>query len=396
MLKNYIKAFIKSNRPAYLIYYYLGSAFIRFICLFLKTNNNQILFVSYGGKKYDDSPRYLYEYIKDNEYFSDYKLIWAFVDPSKYKFLQNKIKIDTLKYYIQASKSRFWITNSSVSRGLNFQKKSNINLIFSHGITAIKKCGADIQQKEQTYRLNFIENFNNIFIEGKNEAELVAKSWLQNKSKIVNLGLPRNDDLVNTAKEEIETIKNKLSLSKNKKIILYAPTFRELQRDKDNQNYLNFPITLEKWEKEFSNKYQMIITSHYEVARFKKNINNNNFVKDFCEFPSINDLLKVSDVLITDYSNILFDYSIFERPIFCYGYDYDEFSKTRGFYTDLDKLFLDGIIKNEDELIYTIKNMDLNKHKIHTKSNIKSKYLSYFDGQSTRRIINYMTQEYIN
>lgn len=394
-MKKTIKAFLKSNRIAYLVYYYLGSAFIKLICLFVKTNNKQILFLSYGGKKYDDSPKYLYEELKTKKEFEDYTMIWAFEEPHKFDFIKNKVKVDSLKYFITASKSRFWITNSSITRGLKFQKKSNINLIFSHGITALKKCGVDIQQKEKTYRLNFIENFSNIFVEGINEEKIVARSWQQDINKIINLGLPRNDNLVKTNPKEINLIKEKLNLNNKKKIILYAPTFRELTRDNYYKNYLELPLNLKEWKKQLFDKYQMIITSHYEVTKFNKTIINDDFIIDCSEYSNINELLKISDILITDYSNILFDYSVFERPIFCYGYDYKEFEKSRGFYQNLNELFLDGVIQTESKLISAIKNINIRQHSQHTRKNIKEKFLKYYDGKSTQRVVDFIIKNYI-
>ena len=98
------------------------------------------------------------------------------------------------------------------------------------------------------------------------------------------------------------------------------------------------------------------------------------FVINAFDYPYINDLLIVSDILISDYSSVVFDYSILERPILCFGYDYDLYMKERGTYTDLNKLFYDGVVKDQNKLIEIIKNIDYKKECSHTKK-IKNEYL---------------------
>lgn len=93
---------------------------INIMKLFLKTDDKLILFVSYGGRHFSDSPKVIYDAMKQDKRFESYKLIWAFVEPNKYD-VEGKIKIDSWKYYKYALKSRCWITNVMVERALNFK-----------------------------------------------------------------------------------------------------------------------------------------------------------------------------------------------------------------------------------------------------------------------------------
>lgn len=384
-MKQRIKAKLKSSSVLYLFYYYLGSAILRFLGCFIRTDENLILFVSYGGQKYDDSPKMVYEYMK-SRMGTKYRYIWAFITPEKYPQVEDSVKIDTIKYYLTALKAGYWITNSSVSRGLNFQKKMTKNVLFQHGMAGIKKIGEDIESISGTFQLKFKENRDFIFLEGKKECEILVRAWGYPADKFYTTGLPRNDDLTNLNDEEIDGIKKKLGIPKSKKVILYAPTFRENSRDKNHLNVLGIPFSFEKWERELGDEYVLLITAHYEVAKLLDELPKNGFVINAFKYPYINDLLKVADVLISDYSSIVWDYSILERPIFCYAYDYEAYSTQRGLYTDLEQLFSHGAIRNEDALIRAVKCMDYEKECQYTKKYIKDEYIATY-GDATAKSV---------
>ena len=122
----------------------------------------------------------------------------------------------------------------------------------------------------------------------------------------------------------------------------------------------------------------MLITAHYEVAKLLDRLPENDFVINAFKYPELNDLIKISDILISDYSSVVFDYAILERPIFCYGYDYEDYSKERGLYTDLDKLFSHGVLRTEDELLQAIVNIDYEKECNYTKKYIKDEYIASY------------------
>ena len=83
-MKSRIKAFVKQNKIIYNLYFHIGSCFLRLIGMFVKTNPNLILFISYGGQKYDDSPRVVYEYLRKHPVSSEHKYVWAFIEPEKF------------------------------------------------------------------------------------------------------------------------------------------------------------------------------------------------------------------------------------------------------------------------------------------------------------------------
>ena len=206
--------------------------------IFLKTDNQLVLFTSYEGKKFDDSPKFIYDYINNCSNYSQLKTVWAFRNPGDFPDVKDSIRIDSLAYFIIALKAKYWITNSSCARGLNFKKNNTINVLFEHGMAGIKKIGLDIQVKRRTYIQLFKEQFDYVFIEGKEEASILERAWNIDQSRLYLTGLPRNDDLLDVSCVEIEAIKRKIGIPQGKRVILYAPTFREERVDSSLNNVL--------------------------------------------------------------------------------------------------------------------------------------------------------------
>lgn len=376
-MKQYLKNLIKSSKIIYYIYYFVFSYILKLIGIFIKTDQNLAVFVCYGGKRYDDSTRVLYEYIKNNDEYKNIKTIWAFIEPKKFDMIPDdeKIRIDTLKYYLTLLKSKYWITNSSVLRGLNFKKKNTKYVIFQHGTLGIKKLGCDLEKKNKSFASKKHEPIDMFIIQGKKEKEKLKNAFNLKEENIYELGLPRNDELVEVDNEKVMQIKEKLNIPKGKKVILYTPTYREYNKDEHLNSVLALPFDFKKMKKELADKYVLVFTAHYEVSKLYQIPENDSFVVNAFEYPYINDLLIIADILISDYSSIVFDFSILERPILCFAYDYDKYMKERGTYLDLNELFYDGVIKNQEDLIKIIKTLDYEKESEFVKR-MKETYIS--------------------
>lgn len=104
-----------------------------------------------------------------------------------------------------------------------------------------------------------------------------------------------------------------------------------------------------------ADEYVLLFRAHYEVAAVL-GLATNEFCRDVTDYPELNDLLLVADLLISDYSSIVFDYALLEKPIFHYCYDYDRYEAKRGMYRDIRE-YIDGSDK-EDKLLNLLKNID--------------------------------------
>ena len=366
-----IKTLLKNYSIFYFIYNRTFSFLLKIIGFFCRTNEKLILFNSYGGAKFGDSPKCIYDYMISSNKYKDYILVWALDNP---KLVGDKnvnvVKNNTPKFFITALKAKYWITNSSMERGLKFKKKQTIYINTWHG-TALKKMGKDINTSNPVAKFKTTPA-DILYVQGQYDINFFVSAYNFDKNTMRLVGLPRNDELCNVKEEEVIQIKKKLNLPLDKKIILYAPTFREYNYD-INGCFIAPPIDIKKWESKLSKDYIVLFRAHYEVNKVL-NIENNGFIYNYTDYPSLNDLLKISDILISDYSSIMVDYSILERPIYAYTYDYEEYIEKRGMYVDLKKVLPNGIQEDEDSLLEQICSCNFKEQKAKTKK-FKDKFV---------------------
>lgn len=167
--------------------------------------------------------------------------------------------------------------------------------------------------------------------------------------------MPRNEELWNATEENKMEMRKKLNIPENKKVILYAPTWRE-SVDGGKTYSIKPPIHFDKWEEALGEEYIVLFRAHHLTTKVL-GVEYNDFVRDASEYPFVNDLMIASDILITDYSAIAFDYSILCRPIFCYAYDYDSYLSERGTYFKMDERYPQKSCKTEEQLLDEIRNM---------------------------------------
>ena len=174
-----------------------------------------------------------------------------------------------------------------------------------------------------------------------------------------------------------------LGIPEGKKVILYAPTWRD-SSDLGKNYDMSVPINWETWRKELADDYVLLIRTHPLTTKLL-NVKFDDFIRYFSDYPDVNDLMIAADIMISDYSSIIFDYAILGRPIICFGYDYDEYVKHRGFYFDLDKEFPSGIVRTETDVLNLIKNMNYQEECKKTIA-MKNKFVQY-GGNATERCV---------
>lgn len=384
---------VKYNKRLFRLYKKSGSIALKCLKSIVKPNDKLILFVCFGGRKYDDSPRCIYEAMIADRRFDQYKLVWAFINPEKHvlKGRGEKIKIDTFTFFTTALKARVWVTNSNVSRGLSFKGKHTFDFDTWHG-SAIKRIGSDIATQsfgnasDQSQKITKKYSSHDVFCaQSPFDVEVFSDAFHIPEQTIKIIGLPRNDELVSRNNEKsIETIKQKLNILPDKTVVLYAPTFREYDRDEHENCVLTPPMNIEKWKKELGDKYVLLFRAHYEVIKYMEIIENS-FVRNVSNYPNLNELMLVSDVCVSDYSSIFFDYSILNRPMLCWAYDFEEYSAKRGLYFDIrQELHCEGVA-TEDDVINRIKTINIEERKSITEA-FRKKYVTEY-GNATKKAL---------
>ena len=344
---------LKHNTAIQTIYRFVMSFVFRVIGLFVKTDDSLVLFVSFMGMKFNDSPKAIYDYMKTHPEYRNYRCIWAFEEPAKFPDLET-VKIDTPAYFMTALKAKYWITNTNIERGLQFKKKNQKYLNTWHGI-ALKYIGNDVAGRND---FNF-DTVDYLCVCGDYDERVYKTAFRAKESSYLRCGLPRNEELWNVSNEKKLEMRKKLGIPADKKVILYAPTWRD-STDGGKSYEIKPPIHFDIWEKELGDEYIVLFRAHHQTTKVL-GVQYNDFVRDASNYPAVNDLMIASDMLITDYSAIAFDYSILCKPIFCYAYDYDTYLADRGTYFVIDEKYPNKSCRTEDELFSRIKNLDYEK-----------------------------------
>lgn len=370
-----IKEFVKYNQIIYKAYYYIASLFVNILKIFVKVNPKKILFLSYGGKHYSDSPKNIYEAMLQDKRFYDFEFVWAFVNPEEYDIPGNarKIKIDTLRYYITALESRVWITNVIIERALNFTGKKTFYLGTNHGIPL-----KEVKDNENVFNTLSEYRYDGMLAQSEFEAELDVHQFKIEKSKIHIVGYPRNDLLAVNPSFVRDKIRNFYKIPENKKILLYAPTYRDWEKGTGCLN-----INLIKWKEKLESEYVLLYRAHPTI-KFEFAVNENSFFKNATEYENMDELMIATDVFISDYSSSFFDFSILGKPMICWAYDYAEFSKYRNLKVNvLDEVY--GGIITEDELINLIHHLPI-KEILRKTREFQEKYVTVFGNASKEAI----------
>ena len=372
----------------------------KYLKFFIKVESNMVIFDSFLGKSYSCNPKAIYESMQKDARFKDWKFVWV-TRKSVTDSIEGatKVRYNSIKHLYYLAKAKYWVFNSKMPVYMT-KKKNQIYLQTWHG-TPLKKLARDIEIGDNAtfYRSKMtklemvktydedVKKYNYLISPNSYSTQKFISAFGINKERIIETGYPRNDILTNYTKEQVDKIKEKLGIDKNKKIILYAPTWRDNVYDKSGYSFVP-DVDFGKWKNELSEEYIVIYKPHYLIVN---NIDKDS-VKDFVYFAkatdNIQDLYLISDILVTDYSSVFFDYSILKRPILFYMFDLKEYSdEIRGFYIDISTL-PGPIIEKEDELLKSIKNInEINEeYKLKYESFVKD--ITYLeDGNASNRVI---------
>lgn len=359
---------LKHNRLIQWLYRVIMSFVFQVWGSLTKTDDKLCIFVSFMGKSFNDSPKAIYDYLCGHEEYRDLHCVWAFEDPSQYPELKT-VKIDTFAYFKTALKAKYWITNTNIERGLHFKKRNQVYLNTWHGV-ALKYIGNDVAGRND-YNFNTVDH---LCVCGDYDERVYRSAFRANEKSYLRCGLPRNEELWNATHEKKSRTRKKLSIPQDKIVILYAPTWRESTNGGKSYD-IKPPIHFEKWANELGNQYVVLFRAHHQTTKVI-GVQFNEFVRDFSSYPDVNDLMIASDILITDYSAIAFDYSILCRPIFCYAYDYDTYLAERGTYFKIDEKYPNPSCRTEEELLARVKAMDYEAECVNTKR-FRDEFIQY-------------------
>lgn len=374
--------------------------FFYFFTKHKKIRENRILFLSERSNKLNGNFDFVHNLIKENK------------DVAVVKFLINK-KIkelslsEMIRFVNQISSSKVILLDDFYPNIHNFSLKNETKLIqLWHAAGAFKTFGFSRLKKEGGINQDSLNHRSYDYaITSSNETKkFYAEGFAISDEKIKVTGIPRTDIFFNEdyKKKARNDFYKKFPHLKDKKIILFAPTFRGEGKDdafypmdKFDIEYLIESINNPNFKKnnqsnssnneEKETEYALIIKHHpfiKEKTKISEKYKNN--IIDLSKNSEINDLLFITDILITDYSSVIFEASLLNIPMLFYSHDLQEYLKNRGFYYDYN-VFVPGKILNSFEKIITaINSDDFDKYKL---KNFKNRFFNDFDGKSSQKVV---------
>lgn len=363
----------------------LFSKIIFFVLKLFPLNKKRIIMECDYGKGFYGNLLYIYEELEKHNH--DYEIIIPInkgvsepvVNRSNTKIINTK----TLKHLYYLATAKFWITSNHYYFFLK-PKKETVFINTWHSIGRIKKIGIH-STNDKKIQKRFITEGPRIdwfMIGSEHSREMCLQSLCLKPESIISIGIPRtdpffNENIKNKHKEEFY---NRFPNLKTKKIILYAPTFR----DNEKENFV-MKIDFEKFQGLFSQGYILILKLHPVIRnKYKVPVEYTDYVYDMSK-DNINTLMFVSDILITDYSSVFFEYALLEKPIIFYAYDLEEYmKKSREFYYDYRSFVPGPIVFTSEEIVDIIKN---NNYDYETLKKFSNEHCAYKDGRSSERFV---------
>ncbi|WP_369346793.1 CDP-glycerol glycerophosphotransferase family protein [Apilactobacillus ozensis] len=367
------------------------------------SKKNIIMFESFFGTQYSDNPKAIYEYMKKNH--PEYKMYWnvnsEYVDYFKEHNIPYIVRFG-YKGIFKQSRAKYWVTN--VRRPFRWHPAKDTTVLQTWHGTPLKTIGADVnivtmpgnnpaKYHKQVY--NDDRRWSKLIAPNMYSNLIMQRAFRKNENQMMLTGYPRNDILSNYTDADIVRIKNKLGISGDKKVILYAPTWRDDEYVKDSEFTARLHLDLNKIKSHYGKDVLILVRTHYLISNSLDLSDFSDIAMDVSLYEDISELYLVSDVLITDYSSVMFDYSILKRPIIFFAYDLEKYAgDIRGFYFDFVNSAPGKIVKTSDEVISELDNIFKNHWEPDDKYiAFYNKYNKWMDGSATERVVNQLLND---
>mgnify|MGYP004507982319 FL=1 len=353
---------------------------------------NKVLFLEMRFTKLSNSFQYLYKKLEES---GEYDLRCSYV---QFNFIRGREFTQRVNEMLKelATAKYVFVDDASLILSSIPLRKETVAINLWHACGAFKKFGrstAELKFGSSAATLDKYPNYGNLTHVTVSSPEVI---WAYEEAMHLPKGIVKATGVSRTDlfydKEFVESRKEKLydimPEAKNKKIILYAPTFRGHVSTACAPDRIDF----ERFYKELGDEY-VLICKHHPFVKTPPVIPETlrHFARDLTKDLSIEDLLCCADICISDYSSLVFEYSLFEKPMIFYAYDYEDYCDWRGFYYDYSEFTPGPVVQTEDELLNTIKhiNTQFDKQKV---IDFKEKFMGSCDGHATERIIALMKE----
>ncbi len=353
-----------------------------------------VLFVAASDRNIPPEYESLNKYALENGYKTQF--IFKFDSSSRviYKNEWNKIKSDLKFQRLYARAKCTFLCDYYLPAYANEPRKNTKLIQIWHGCGAFKKWGYSTRETSWGLKSEFFEKYNVhktyslITTSSESIREIYAEAFGSPIEKVTALGVPRTDIFFDKkfVSSQKDILLEKFPALKNKKLVLYAPTYRG---DSIKASHNELMIDFEVLQRTLGDDYTILIKLHphlskgFSVSQLPEEMQS--FVYNISDMFQISSALCFADIVVSDYSSLIFEYALFDRPMIFFSYDLESYDSHRSFYYNYEELVPGKIVKTTSELAVAILNAekDYDKQKM---AEFRKKFMSACDGSSTKRV----------
>lgn len=328
----------------------------------LPADDGLVLFESGVGRQYADSPRYVYEELVRRG--SPLRKVWAYsgrlpvVD--EHTTVVNRL---SPAYYYHLARARYWVSNQSFPHYVT-RRPDGVYVQTWHG-TPLKRMLHDLDEvhgRDSGYvdRATAAARQWSVLVSPSPFATAVMRSAFRYEGEVLEQGYPRNDLFHREDRDELAArVRRRLGVPQDAKVVLYAPTFRDDQVSASGRFTFELPFDLETLCAGLGDDTVLLLRMHVLVrGRMRVPEHLRHRVLDVSGYPEIQELYLASDVLVTDYSSVFFDFAALRRPIVFYAYDLESYrDDLRGFYLDYATDLPGPVVTTQDDLVRSLNDL---------------------------------------
>lgn len=353
---------------------------------------NVVLFETFMAKNYSDSPKYIYEAL-NKMYPGKYECVWAINGKHDIPYGAKTIKRFSFQYAYYCAISKYLVFN--VRQPLWFRKREGqVFLETWHG-TPLKRLVFDQEEvtsaspkyKEQFYKQRKEWDY---LVSANPFSSKTFRSCFMYEGKMLEYGYPRNDILYASDKEErAKRLKEKLGIPLDKKTILYAPTWRDDEHYGKGEYKFTLALDLKKMKTMLEKDYVLLLRTHHYIADKIDTTGLEGFAYNLSTYDDISEIYLITDICITDYSSVFFDFANLKRPILFYTYDIEKYkNQLRGFYIDMNTEVPGPLLYTSEEVIDAILHIDkIQKRYQKRYDEFYDRFCCFDDGHASENIV---------
>jgi CDP-glycerol glycerophosphotransferase len=358
----------------------------------LPVQRGLVVFESHMGKQYSDSPRYIYEAAFEAGLDRlGVRPVWSYARRTDgFPTDCRLVRRDSWRYVHDMARAELWVDNQGFPR--TYSRRPETTYVQTWHGTPLKRMGFDSPALERagaaTRRVHkaMMKRWSALLVPSEYFVETFVKSYGYD-GPLVRKGLPRNDLLVRGVDQEwVDGKKHELGLPSDRRLVLYCPTFRDRARRLETP--YDLPIDLEQARRALGDDVFLLLRTHY-LDSYKLSNRFAPFAADVSKHHDVTELMLVADVLVTDYSSVMFDFANTGKPMVFFTYDYEDYVRDeRGTYLDLPEIAPGPLVETTDALVEALRAVDDDFEKYAERyAEFRRRFCEYETGRSAEHVV---------